>query len=150
MSEHTSGLVLNLECTVPATPEETFRLLTEPDELAAWWGPHGFTIPAVEVNLVAGGRYRFTMAPPEGEPFHLSGTFLEIDPPWRVVYTFSWEEPAPDDRETVVDLSLARADSGTHVVLSQGPFLTEERLALHTAGWSDSFQKLGTVLAGRA
>jgi uncharacterized protein YndB with AHSA1/START domain len=147
MSEQ-PGLVLNLECTVPSPVEETFRLLTEPAALATWWGPHGFSIPAVDVNLVVGGRYRFRMVPPEGEPFHLSGEFLEIDPPWRLVYTFAWEEPAPDDRETVVDLSLAGSGTGTRVVLSQGPFLTEERLALHREGWSDSFEKLRLAALG--
>lgn len=142
MSEQPAALVLNLECTVPSPPETTFLLLTEPARLAEWWGPHGFRIPEVDINLVAGGRYRFRMAPPEGEPFHLSGKFLEIDPPWRLVYTFAWEEPAPDDTETVVDLSLASTGTGTRVVLSQGPFLTEERLELHRNGWSDSFEKL--------
>lgn len=152
MSEQPAALVLNLECTVPSPPETTFLLLTEPARLAEWWGPHGFSIPEVDINLVAGGRYRFRMAPPKGEPFHLSGEFLEIDPPWRLVYTFAWEEPAPDDTETVVDLSLAGTGTGTRVVLSQGPFLTEERLELHRNGWSDSFEKLARAAgsAGRS
>ena len=91
-------------------------------------GPQNFTIPAAELSLSEGGRYRFRMAPPDGEPFHLSGEFLEIDPPWRLVYTFLWEEPTPDDRETVVDLSLGSTGEATRLVLSQGPFLTDERL----------------------
>lgn len=145
MTEQTGGLVLNLECTLAAPPERTFKMLTEASELVKWWGPHGFIIPAADVNLVVGGRYRFRMTPPDGEPFHLSGEYLEIDPPWRLVYTFNWEEPTPDDGETVVDLSLSSAGSGTRLVLSQGPFLTEERLALHRDGWTESFEKLKTV-----
>jgi len=131
-NEETGGLVLNLECTLAARPEEVFRMLTE----------------SAELNLTEGGRYRFSMTPPEGEPFHLSGEFLEIDPPWRLVYTFRWEEPAPDDRETVVDLSLGSTGEGTRLVLAQGPFLTEERLALHRNGWTESFEKLQAVLGG--
>jgi uncharacterized protein YndB with AHSA1/START domain len=145
----TGALVLNLESTFAAPPEGIFRMLTEPAELAQWWGPHGFTIPAVELNLTEGGRYRFRMAPPDGEPFHLSGEFLEVDPPWRLVYTFEWEEPTPDDRKTVVDLSLQAAGSGTRLALSQGPFLTDERLALHRGGWTESFEKLQAVLESR-
>ena len=80
----------------------------------------------------------------------LSGEYLEIDPPWRLVYTFRWEEPAPDDRETVADLSLLRAGDGTRLMLSQGPFLTEERLALHRDGWTESFEKLQSALASRS
>ena len=89
------------------------------------------------------------MAPPDGEPFHLSGEFLEIDPPWRLVYTFLWEEPTPDDRETVVDLSLGSTGEATRLMLSQGPFLTEERVALHRSGWTESFEKLQAVLNSR-
>ncbi|SDL78503.1 Uncharacterized conserved protein YndB, AHSA1/START domain [Arthrobacter sp. ov407] len=148
-NEETGGLILNLECTLAALPEEVFRMLTEPAELVKCWGPHGFIIPAAELNLAEGGRYRFRMTPPDGEPFHLSGEFLEIDPPWRLVYTFRWEEPAPDDRETVVDLSLGSTGKGTRLVLSQGPFLTEERLALHRNGWTESFEKLQAVLDSR-
>jgi uncharacterized protein YndB with AHSA1/START domain len=149
MTEATGALALNLECTLPAPPEEIFRMLTEPAQLVRWWGPHGLTIPAVDLNLVAGGRYRFRMAPPEGEPFHLSGEFLEIDPPWRLVFTFRWEEPTPDDRETVADLSLQSEGKGTRLSLSQGPFLTEERVALHRGGWTESFEKLQAVLEDR-
>ncbi|WP_427133486.1 SRPBCC family protein [Pseudarthrobacter sp. S9] len=148
-NEETGGLVLNLESTLAGPPEEVFTMLTASTELVKWWGPRGYIIPAAEVNLTEGGRYRFRMTPPDGEPFHLSGEFLEIDPPWRLVYTFRWEEPAPDDRETVVDLSLGSTGKGTRVVLSQGPFLTEERLALHRNGWTESFEKLQAVLASR-
>ena len=145
----TGGLVLNLECTLDAPPEEVFRMLTESAELVKWWGPQDFTIPAAELSLTEGGRYRFRMAPPDGEPFHLSGEFLEIDPPWRLVYTFLWEEPTPDDRETVVDLSLGSTGEATRLVLSQGPFLTDERRELHRSGWTESFEKLQAVLNSR-
>ena len=65
------------------------------------------------------------------------------------MYTFRWEEPTPDDRETVVDLSLGITGEDTRLVLSQGPFLTEERVALHRSGWTESFEKLQAVLESR-
>jgi len=55
----------------------------------------------------------------------------------------------PDDRETVVDLSLQAAGTGTRLALSQGPFLTQERLALHRGGWTESFEKLQAALDSR-
>jgi uncharacterized protein YndB with AHSA1/START domain len=82
------------------------------------------------------------MQPPDGDLFHLSGEFLEIDPPSRLVYTFAWEEPDPDDRETVVRLSLDDVRDATEVSLSQGEFASEARLALHRGGWMDSLEKL--------
>ena len=78
------------------------------------------------------------MQPPEGDLFHLAGEFVRIDPPSLLTYTFRWEEPTPDDRETLVTLSLRDVDGSTNVILDQGVFATEERLALHAQGWTDS------------
>ena len=147
MSEPNSGLILELSCVVEAPREQVFDLLSKSDELVKWWGPQGFTTPEAEVNLGVGGGYRFTMQPPEGEAFHLAGRFLEIERPSRLSYTFVWEEPVADDRETVVRLSLRAVRDVTEVSLSQGDFATEERLALHRGGWRDAFAKLQELVA---
>ena len=111
-----------------------------------WWGPRGFTTPEIALDLRVGGAYRFGMQPPDGDLFHLSGEFLQVEPPRLLAYTFRWDEPDPDDRETVVRLSLDDVADGTRLSLSQGEFATEERLALHTGGWSDSLDKLSALL----
>ncbi len=129
-----------------APRERIFRALTEPSVLMEWWGPSGFTTPEIELDLGVGGRYRFAMQPPGGELFHLAGEFLEIDPPHRLVYSFRWEEPDPDDRETVVRLSLGAVGDNTELSLSQGEFATEARLELHRSGWTESFQKLRELI----
>jgi uncharacterized protein YndB with AHSA1/START domain len=143
------SFVLGQERLFDAPLERVFAVLTEPTELARWWGPHGFTTPEIQLDLRVGGTYRFTMQPPEGEAFHLSGAFLEVQPPGRVSFTFRWEEPDPDDRETVVVLSLASVGEATLVSLSQGEFATAARLELHREGWADSFDKLDFVLQAR-
>ena len=47
------------------------------------------------------GRYRIEMQPPEGDAFYLIGEVREVDPPARLAYTFIWEDPDPDDVETL-------------------------------------------------
>ena len=143
MPERAGGLVLELTSVLMARPERIFAALTTPAELASWWGPEGFTTPEIDLDLRRGGRYRFTMQPPQGDSFHLAGEFLEIQAPSRLVYTFSWEEPDPDDRTTTVTLSLRDYGEGTEVSLTQGKFATDARLELHRTGWTDSFDKLG-------
>lgn len=91
-------------------------------------------------DAASGGR----AVPPGGE-------FLEIDPPERLSYTFRWEEPDPEDRETVVVLSLR--DIGrerAELVLAQGDFATERRRVLHEEGWSQSLDKLEELLSAAA
>lgn len=141
-----SGLVLRLKRIVPAPPAAVYRALTNPRELAKWWGPRGFTTPSVESDPRAGGSYRIAMQPPDGDLFYLSGEFREVDPPVRLAYTFRWDPPDPDDRQTVARLSLRDRGDRTEVLLTQGEFATEERLALHEHGWTDSFGRLEQML----
>ena len=147
MNGPTDRLVLELTCVLDAPREWVFDALTEPAVLRTWWGPAGFTTPEIELDLRVGGGYRFGMQPPDGDLFHLAGEFLEIDPPNRLVYSFRWEEPDPDDRETVVRLSLRPCSDGTELSLLQDDFATEARLALHRDGWTESFQKLRELVA---
>jgi uncharacterized protein YndB with AHSA1/START domain len=142
-----AGLVLSLKRLLPARRAAAYRALSDPGELAKWWGPRGFTAPSVEFDPRVGGSYRIAMQPPDGDLFHLSGEFLEVNPPARLAYTFRWDPPAPDDRQTVVTLSLQARGERTEVLLTQGEFATEERRALHDGGWTDSFGRLEQVLA---
>jgi uncharacterized protein YndB with AHSA1/START domain len=138
--------VLRLERTVPAPRAALYRALTDAFELAKWWGPRGFTAPSVDFDPQIGGGYRIAMQPPDGELFHLSGEFREIEVPSRLAYSFRWDPPHPDDRETVVTLLLQDRGGETDVSLSQGEFATKERYALHEAGWTESFERLEMLL----
>ena len=134
----------------PEPADRIFRAFIDPAELGRWWGPRGFTTPAAHLDVREGGRYRITMQPPEGAPFQLVGEYREIRRPHRLAWTFNWEPPDVDDRETVVTLSLREVDGGTELRLEQGAFTTEARRALHDAGWGDSLERLQEFLSGRA
>ena len=142
MTGDSGGLTLHREKVLLAAAERVFAACVEPEKLAEWWGPAGFTAPSVDLDVREGGRYRITMQPPDGEAFHLRGGFREVDPPRLLVYTFEWEEPDPDDQETVVTLSFLDHREGTRLVLDQGPFATEARRALHEAGWTETLERL--------
>ena len=140
-------LNLHLERVLRARREVVFGACTDPEQLAKWWGPRGFTAPSIELDLRVGGSYRIAMQPPEGDLFYLSGEFREVDSPHRLAYTFRWEEPDPDDRETVVTLSFRDLGDSTGLTLDQGPFATEGRYELHHAGWSDGLERLEVALS---
>jgi uncharacterized protein YndB with AHSA1/START domain len=144
------GLTLDMKRVLPAPRSLVFRAFTEPDRLAKWWGPAGFTAPSVDFDPRVGGSYRIAMQPPAGDLFYLAGEFRAVEPPARLVYTFRWEDPDPDDRETLVTLSFLDLGESTEVVLSQGAFATEPRRALHEAGWGDGFDKLEELLSPEA
>ena len=146
MNGNRGGFVLEQARVFGAPAERIFGLMTEPTRLAKWWGPHGFSTPEVRIDPRVGGSYRFTMQPPDGEAFHLSGEFLEVDAPFSLKFTFRWDEPLPDDRETIVELRLDSLGETTKVTLTQGRFASAERRELHRGGWAQSFEKLDAVL----
>jgi uncharacterized protein YndB with AHSA1/START domain len=142
-------LTLEIKRLLSAPPSVAFAAFSEPNELAKWWGPQGFTIPSVEFDPRVGATYRIEMRPPEGDSFNLIGEFRDVDPPARLAFTFVWEDPDPEDVETLVGLSFRDLGGSTEVALTQGPFKTEARRALHRDGWTDSFDKLEHLMSAR-
>jgi uncharacterized protein YndB with AHSA1/START domain len=149
MAPRSDELTLEMKRVLAAVPSVVFGAFSDPSELVKWWGPDGFTTPSLEFQPRVGETYRIEMQPPEGDRFFLTGEFREVDPPARLAYTFVWEDPDPDDVETVVDLGFRNFGESTEVVLTQGPFKTEARRALHRDGWTDSFNKVEALLSSR-
>ena len=142
-------LTLHLERVLPAPQALVYRMHAEPDLLAQWWGPKGFSAPSIELDIHVGGRYRIAMQPPEGDRFVLSGEFREVDPATRLVYTFRWEPPDPDDQETVVAFSLRHRGGSTALSIDQQPFATDARRVLHEQGWTESLDRLQELIRSR-
>lgn len=145
----TDGLTLRLQRTLPAPRDVVWAALTDPDEIREWWGPKNYRAGTVDFVASVGGGYRIEMQPPEGDVFFLSGTFREVEPPARLAYTFVWEPPDPDDRETTATLVLEDQGEQTGVAFTQEPFATEARRALHAEGWTDSLERLEERLRRR-
>jgi uncharacterized protein YndB with AHSA1/START domain len=144
---HDDDLALHMTRVLPAPRALVWAALTDPGELAKWWGPHGFTTPSINFDPQVGGSYRIAMQPPEGDKFHLSGEFREVDPPARLAYTFNWEPHDPDDRETLVTLSMQDRGESTELDFTLGTFATEARRALHEQGWTEGFERLQELLS---
>ena len=149
MAARSDGLTLELNRSLPAAPLLVFEVFTDPDELMRWWGPEGFSTPSLEFDPRVGEGYRIEMQPPEGDAFYLAGEFRVVDPSTRLAYTFRWEDPDPDDVETLVDLYFRDLGESTEVVFTQGLFKTEARRALHRDGWTESFDKLEALLSSQ-
>jgi uncharacterized protein YndB with AHSA1/START domain len=141
-----NDLTLRLTRVLPAPAERVFGALSTQAALAKWFGPRGFTAQAVVIDLRVGGRYRITMQPPEGDRFHISGAFLAVEPTQRLTYTFEYEEPDTDDRETTVTLTIDGHDQSSDVTMVQTGFATEARRTLHEQGWSESLDRLAEYL----
>ncbi len=147
MAAQSGELTLEIKRALTAAPPVVFGAFNDPNQLAKWWGPQGFTVESLDFQPRVGASYRIEMQPPEGDPFYLAGKFREVDPPVRLTFTFVYEDPDPDDVETVVNLSFRDLGESTEVAFTQGPFKTEARRALHQEGWTDSFDKLEHLIS---
>jgi len=144
-----ADLRLRQERVLPAPPSVVYQMQIAPELLAQWWGPNGFSVPSIDLDARVGGQFRIAMQPPEGEPFFLLGEFREIEPDTRLAYTFRWDPPDPDDRETIAVLSFHEVGDSTRLTVEQGDFATEERRALHEQGWSQSLDRLEGLITNR-
>lgn len=117
---------------VPLDIDQTFALITQPERLRRWQAV------AARVDLRVGGEYRWTITPGN----HATGTFTEIEPGRRVVFTWGWEQNAamaPSD--SVVAIILEPADGGTTVRLTHEG-LSEQQEVRHAEGWNHYLDRL--------
>jgi uncharacterized protein YndB with AHSA1/START domain len=70
-----------------ATPEAVYRAHTEPKLIQKWLlGPEGWTMPVCICEARAGGAFRYEWVNGKGQGFHITGEFLELEPPRRIVH----------------------------------------------------------------
>ena len=138
-AEETS-LRLNRRFSAPR--DVVFRSWTEPEELKKWFGPVGHATVIAEVDLRVGGHYRIGMKKvPDGEVFHVSGTYREVSAPERLVFTWAWEGKEMDPTETLVTVEFRDLGAATEVALTHARFASAEQRDRHVEGWTSSFDK---------
>ena len=149
MTEQTSDLVITRMFDAPR--ELVWKAFTDADQLAAWFGPVGWSVPrdTVSVDTRPGGHQRFTMVndadPNETSP--VSATFTEVVEHELLAGEEEWQDP--DLGPMTMHMRLEFHDEGggkTRLVLRQGPY-TPQILDMARQGWGSSFTKLDALLA---
>ncbi len=134
-----------------APRERVFRAWIDPDELKRWFGPEGVTTVNAEVDLRVGGEYKTVMQTPAGETVHHYGTYREINPPEKLVYTWVLDGQGcggseGEYTETLVTIEFHELGTSTEVVLTHEFLPSEKSLEGHTFGWNSSLDCLAQLL----
>jgi len=133
---------LRLTRTFEATREKVFHAWTDAEKLKRWFGPVGYAAPIAEVNLRVGGKYRLGMRKlPNGDIFYLSGTYREVRPPEKLVYTWFWENE-PELGETLVTVEFRARKTSTEVVVTHELFPNQNIREDHDKGWNSCLDRL--------
>ena len=85
-----------------APREVVFQAWIEPDRVAQWWGPRGFTITTHTMDVRPGGEWRFVMHGPDGTDYENRIVYREVVPPERLVYSQGEGVGDPGQFETKV------------------------------------------------
>lgn len=97
------GREIILSRLVRAPRNIVFQAWTNPDKLAEWWGPKGFTITIASFFMETGGEWKFVMHSPDGVDYRNRVVFIEVLEPERISFSQSSDTDSdPDQFNTTV------------------------------------------------
>jgi uncharacterized protein YndB with AHSA1/START domain len=128
------------EITIAADPETVFEHFTQAELYARWMGSRA------QLDPRPGGAYAIAI----NELTNARGTFVEVVPHSRIVFTFGWEgddQPVPPGSSTV-EVTLTPTTDGTHVRLIDRGLRLQDMREQHQHGWQLYLARLHTVATG--
>lgn len=136
-----SGTTLSLKRIFAAPREKVFHAWTDANALKKWFHVgEDWTTPLCEIDLRVGGTYRIGMQPPDSDsPYVVQGTFREVKPPEKLVFTWSWE--GEDPYETLVTVFFRDVGGKTEVELRHERFPNSEERDKHSEGWAGCLEQ---------
>jgi uncharacterized protein YndB with AHSA1/START domain len=131
---------LQVRRTIRAPQQRVYDAWTQTAELSAWHAPGPLTVSHAELDVRPGGAYRIHMREPDGKEHRVTGVYREVDPPRRLVYTWSWEGDHPV-KDSEVTIEFNPKGDATEVVLTHRIKHDAERVN-HEKGWTAIMDKL--------
>lgn len=144
---NTKTNTLEIRRTIKAPIEKVYRAWTEPEQISQWFGCDKVNKAVVSQELKVGGEYRIDANCRDGSPGCVYGTFREIIPNQKLVYTWtnaSVEYPAND---TIVSIEFISRGNETEIHLVHSNFALEKSAEGHTFGWNECLDKLAQFVA---
>ena len=137
---------LRMTRTIRADRQAVWNAWTQPEHMKKWSCPAPGGVKALDVDLRVGGSFRLAMQV-EDESYTAFGTYREIDPPNRIVYTWDWEQESHAVGETVVTVEFNEVGDGTEIVLTHAGFPAQEAKVGHEEGWGACLEHFAALFA---
>lgn len=93
--DNTDNTTLVIRRSYDADAETLFRALTDPEALKEWFGPGTAKVHHATSDLRVGGEWAIEMIGDNCDEHNISGEYVEIDAPRKVVFTWAWRS-TPD------------------------------------------------------
>lgn len=139
---------LQVRRTFAAPRDRVYRAWTDAKQFALWFHPTSdYTTVITQLDLRVGGAYRLEMHDPGGNVHKLWGTYREVRPPEKLVFTWQWQRENAT-AETLVTVEFRDLGASTEVCLTHQNFSSAEEREKHNHGWNGCFGQLEQHLAG--
>ncbi|MBI4911841.1 MAG: SRPBCC family protein [Acidobacteria bacterium] len=137
---------IRLHRVLRAPSERVYRAFLDPEALAKWLPPHGFTGKVHHLDARVGGSYRMSFTHlGSGQGHTFGGSYLELVPNARIVHTDAFDDPGLPGSMTVT-ISLASVSCGTELdIVQEGVPEVIPREACHL-GWQESLTLLALLV----
>jgi len=144
MSSTTNTIRLHRVLRAPA--ERLYRAFLDPDAMAKWLPPHGFTGKVHEMDARVGGGYRMSFTNfCTGKSHAFGGRYVELTPNERIRYTDKFED-ASLPGEMQVAIALRKVDCGTELEIVQAGVPSVIPVENCYLGWQQSLTLLAQLV----
>jgi uncharacterized protein YndB with AHSA1/START domain len=137
--------------TFDAPRRFVWAAFTDPKHVPNWHtGPDGFTMPVCEIDLRAGGKWRYVWRNPQGHEFGAGGTYREVTPPTRIVNVTSSQDG--QESTTITTTFTEDEDGRTTVVVSQifaTQAVRDQAVKFARMGTDSSYTRLDAYIASQ-
>lgn len=144
--DRAGGGTVRLHRIIRAPAERVYRAFLDPDALAKWVPPHGFTGRVHEMDATVGGGYKMSFTNfGTGESHSFGGTYVELVPGERIRYTDRFDDPELTG-EMEVTIELREVTRGTELSIVQEGLPETIPVEFALMGWQESLHLLSLLV----
>jgi len=137
---------VTLHRVLRAPPERIYRAFLDPDALAKWLPPHGFTGRVLSLDARVGGSYRMQFTNfSNGQTHAFGGEYVELVPGERIVHTDRFDDPnLPGEMRTTITFKPVLV--GTEMAVEQAGIPAVIPTEACYLGWQESLHLLAQLV----
>ena len=137
---------IRLHRVMRATPEKIYKAFLDPDAMAKWLPPYGFTAKVHQMDAKVGGTYKMSFTNfATGNGHSFGGTYVELTPHERIRYTDKFDDPnLPGEMQTSITFKQLSCGTELNIVQEGVPVIIPAEACY--LGWQESLAQLAKLV----